>query len=188
MDKAHEPGGFYRVGDRVVDAAGRDLGDEAVKKADKIDKDAVKAANEEADKAREAQAITGAGGMHGVLAQLFGAVNPQLREQMRNVPVTEPKAASQEDQPVIPGGRIAAEITGAPGPTPIQPRAIVAPRLATESPADAMEDHEDVIARSDERQEELEAQDQARMAALGTTALETPAAPRKKAAAKKSAE
>lgn len=180
MDKAHMPGGFYRVGDRVVDAAGKDLGDEAVKMADKIDKDAVKTANAEADKIKEQQSLAGIGGVGSALLHLLGSASPQLREQMKHAPVTEPKAASQEEQVKVPGGRIAAEITGDAGPTPLQPRSIVAPRVATDSPADLLEDHEDVIARGDERQEELE---EASVAAAGGTAV----APPKKKAAKKAA-
>lgn len=184
LDKAVVPGGAYRVGDRVVDANGRDLGPEGVKMLDKIDKEAVDKANEDAAAAKEAQAVAGLGGLGGVFASLAAAVNPQLREAMRNVPVTEPKAASQDEPVRIPGGVVAAEVTGAAGPTPVPP-AIPVPvaRVATESPADDLEDEEDVKARGDEHQEQEEARRQAVAEATGTA----PTGPKRKTAAKKSA-
>lgn len=185
MDKAHAPGGFYRVSDRVVDADGRDLGPEAKKQADKIDKDAVKSANEAADKAREQQAIAATGGVGPALMHLLGAISPAVRDQLKDLPATEPRAVSQEDVEHPAGGFVAAEINGDAGPTPVPSRVIGAHRVATESPADALEDEEDVLARGDEHQENLAEQEAARAAATGTAAPSTGV--KKKSAAKKSA-
>lgn len=183
IDKAVRPGGAYRVGDRVYDANGKDLGDEAIKELDKIDTDAVETANKEAEKVREQQALTATGGVGAALAQLLGAVNPALRHEMRNVGVTEARAASQDETVKVPGGVVAAELTGKPGPTPVQPRTTVAPRMATDSPADDLDDEADVLAESDKRQEESEEAARLAAEAAGMTPV---GAPKKKAAAKKS--
>ena len=144
LDKAHREGGVYRVGDRVVDAEGNDLGDEGVSIADQIDKKAVKEAKAAHEKAVEQQAQVASGGVLNGLTLLLGAAS---RQAAAGIGTTEPKAASQDADAVGSVGESAATLTGAAGPTPVGTRGVAlnVPE-ATESVADKMRTAEEVLA------------------------------------------
>jgi hypothetical protein len=179
LDLAHVEGGFFRVGDRVVDAEGNDLGQEGIDLADQIDNEHKEEAEQEAEKARQLASEQASGGFAGLVQRMFGITDPAVRESARHLPMTTPRAASQEDQPRR-IGMSAATTAAAPGPTPVPTRgATITPSTpaATTSVADDMPDAETVLKENESRTEE-QGQTRPRLAATAPA----PASPRKKGA------
>lgn len=148
LDEAPVGGGAYRVGNRVVDSNGKDLGEEGVTLADKIDKDSVAKAKKDHERVQQEMATKASGGLANVLARAFGAGGSAA---MRDMPVTEVHELTEEELAGKAGSVSAATLTGAPGPTPVAVASTtrVAPE-ATDSPADELDDAEDVLKRNEE--------------------------------------
>lgn len=100
IDEAHLPGGLYRVGDRVVDAEGRDLGDEAVAKADQIDADVKAKAEKDNEEAKRLSALQASGGLGQALETLLSraAAGAPVTGPASRKAVTKPAANSQVEK------------------------------------------------------------------------------------------